>query len=48
MDEKFSIAADAQAFFARMASLRGDKEAERAHWDLAITYQNCHINRKEG
>ena len=43
----FSEAANAQAFFARMADLRGDVEAAKAHWDLALQYQRDHIGRQK-
>jgi hypothetical protein len=44
----YAAAADAQAFFATMAGLRGDRAAEKAHWDLALIYQCDHIKQGRG
>ena len=43
----YSEAANGQAFFAKMAAIYGNKDAEKAHWLLALEYQKSHIKSKD-
>lgn len=42
----YAAAAEGQAFFAKMAEIYGNKDASKAHWDLALNYQRDHITGK--
>lgn len=44
----YEAAAEGQAFFAKMAAIYGNKDAEVAHWNLALNYQRDHIKKGAG